>query len=367
MDGIDAFTTEELEQKKAELLEEFHPGHTCTDSLSIRLRTFSSGHLHHVQQCTVCGRQLGGPLSKAKAAELLAGTQALSFDDDIETAHRQVKSQLLGLINRITKEVAKRLDPIGTAMDAEESQKALERKLAAEDAIEKAVEAVGQAYSWRNILPHIVERTQSLADKFKEEPRAFQRFSSEAELKAWLEAWIGADFDVFKEVSGVHLTENVGVKIDYVLKPKQHLIEAGFLPGPVGLEVKFLRQEDSFSSRASRFVWQAVSYTDCRFNLPEGPARLPRVLLFSNMSFEEEYGLLKGVSPSVYENEKAKWTALLELANHANVGNLVMYGGRDNRMGWKIKFAAGTYFSRFRDGSSLHNAQLFNKIRIGNF
>ncbi len=85
------------------------------------------------------------------------------------------------------------------------------------------------------------------------------------------------------------------------------------------------------------------------------------------MSFEDEYSLLKGVAPSVYENEKAKWTALLELANHANVGNLVMYGGRDNRLGWKIKFAAGTYFSRFRSECSLHNAQLFNKIRIGNF
>lgn len=367
MDDIDAFTTEELEQKKLELLEEFHAGHTCSDSLTVRLRTFSTGHLHHVHQCTVCGRQLGGPVSKAKAAEHLAGTQALIFDEAIETAHREIKSQLLSLINRITREIAKRLDPVGTAMDAEELQKTLQRKKVAEDAIEKAVDAVGQVHMWGNILPHIVERTQSLAEKFKEEPRAFQRFTSEAELKAWLENWIGDDFEVFKEVPGVHITENVAVKIDYVLKPKQHLIDAGFLPGPVGLEVKYLRQESSFSSRASRFVWQAVSYTDCQFNLSEGSTRLPRVLLFSNISFEDEYSLLKGVSPSVYENEKAKWTALLELANHANVGNLVMYGGKDNRLGWKIKFAAGTYFSHFRDEYSMHNPQLFNKIRIGNF
>ena len=90
-------------------------------------------------------------------------------------------------------------------------------------------------------------------------------------------------------------------------------------------------------------------------------------MLFSNLSFDDEYSLLKGVAPSVYENEKAKWTALLELANHANVGNLVMYGSRDNRLGWKIKFAAGIYFSRFRSECSLHNSQLFNKMRIGNF
>jgi hypothetical protein len=367
MDDIDAFTTEELEKKKSELLEKFEASHTCSDSLSIRVRKFSSGSLHHVQQCTVCGRQLGGPLGKAKASELLVGIPALTFDDEIETLRRQERGQLLGLINHVSKEIAKRLDPVGTAMDAEEAKKSLKQKQAAEDAIEKAVDAVGKTYLWRHILPHIVERTQSLAAKFKEEPKAFQRFTSEAELKAWLETWIEADFDIFKEVSGVHMTENVGVKIDYVLKPKPHLVDAGFLPIPVGLEVKYLPQEGSFSSRASRFVWQAVSYTDCQFNLPDGPARLSRVLLFSNMSFEDEYSLLKGVSPSVYENEKAKWTALLELANHANVGNLMMYGSRENRLGWKIKFAAGIYFSRFRDECSLHNAQLFNKIRIGNF
>ncbi len=367
MDDIDSLTTEELEQRKLALSEDFYKLHACTDSLDIRRRTFSSGHTHSVHQCIVCGSQTGGPLSKAKAAEQLAGTQPLIFDDTIEPTYRQARSQLLDQINRIAKEVTKRLDPLGSAMDAEEVKKAAQRKKVAEEAIEKAVEAVGQAYIWRDILPVIVKRTQSLADKFKEEPKAFQRFLSETELKVWLETWIGADFEVFTEVPGVHLTENVGVKIDYVLRPRQHLVDAGFLPGPVGLEVKYLRQESGFSSRASRFVWQAVSYTDCQFNLPDGPTRLPRVLLFSNMSFEDEYNLLKGTAPNVYENEKAKWTALLELANHANVGNLVVFGGRGNRLGWKIKFAAGTYFSRFRSEFSLHNAQLFNKIRIGNF
>lgn len=367
MDDIDSLTTEELELRKLALSEDFNTVHACADSLAIRIRTFSSGHTHNVHQCKVCGCQSGGPLGRAKAAELLVGAQSLAFDDTIAPAHHRVRMQLLEQINRITKEVTKRLDPVGSEMDAEEVEKAAHRKQLAEDAIEKAVDAVGQAYAWRDILPIIFKRTQSLADKFKEEPKVFHLFSSEVELKEWLEAWIGADFEVFKEVPGVHLTEKVGVKIDYVLKPKQHLTDAGFLPGPVGLEVKHLRQESSFSSRASRFVWQAVSYTDCEFNLPEGQIRLPRVLLFSNMSFEDEYSLLKGVTPNIYENEKAKWTALLELANHANVGNLVMYGGRDNRLGWKIKFAAGTYFSRFRNECSLRNAQLFNKIRIGNF
>lgn len=367
MDEIDSLSTEDLEQRKLELSKDFEALHACKDSLDIRIRTFSSGYTHNVYQCTVCGVQKGGALSKAKATDQLAGIQPVVFDDDIGPAYLQARRQLLDQITHITKAVIIRIDPVGSAMDEEEVKKAAQRKQVAEEAIEKAVDAVGQAYIGREILPVIIKRVQSLANKFKEEPKAFQRFSSETELKTWLETWISADFEVFTEVPGVHLTENVGVKIDYVLKPKPHLIYAGFLPGPVGLEVKYLRQEDSFSSRASRFVWQAVSYTDCQFNLPDGPTRLPRVLLFSNMSFEEEYDLLKGLAPNVSENEKAKWTALLELANHANVGNLVMYGGRENRLGWKIKFAAGKYFSFIRSKYTLHNAQLFNKIRIGNF
>ena len=220
MDDIDSLTTEELEQRKLALSEDFYTVHACIDSLVIRLRTFSSGHTHNVHQCTVCGCQTGGPLSKAKAAEKLASAQRLEFDNTIEPAYRQARRKLLDQISRITKEVTNRLDPVGSAMDAEDAEKAAQRKQVAEEAIEKAVDAVGQAYIWRDILPIIVKRTQSLADKFKEEPKAFQRFSSEAELKVWLETWIGADFDVFKEVPGVHLTENVGVKIDYVLKPK---------------------------------------------------------------------------------------------------------------------------------------------------
>jgi hypothetical protein len=367
MDDVESLSTEELEENNSRLRESLNAGHVCIESVAIRLRTFNGGHVHHVQQCIVCGCQSGGPLNKAKATEQLAGTPAQAFDDTIEHAYRLTKLNLLNQLTSANKEISKRLDPVGFAMDTDEIQKTAQRKQAAVQALEIAVEAVGQILPWREILPFMVERTPALAAKFKEEAKDFERFTSEAELKVWIEDLIAADFDVFKEVSGVHLTECVEVKIDYVLKPKPHLIDSGFLPGPVGLEVKYLRQEERFSSRASRFVWQAVSYTDCKFNLPDGPARLSRVLLFSNMSFEDEYSLLKGLAPSVYENEKAKWTALLELANHANVGNLMMYGSREKRLGWKIKFAAGVYFSRFGDKCELGNAQLFNKIRIGNF
>ena len=135
MDDIDSLTIEKLEQRKLALSEDFNTVHACIDSLAIRLRTFSSGHIHNVHQCTVCGCQTGGPLSKAKAAEQLAGAQPLVFDDTIEPTHRQVRRQLLEQINRVTKEFPKRLDPVSSAMDAEEVKKAAQRLLKGNRAI----------------------------------------------------------------------------------------------------------------------------------------------------------------------------------------------------------------------------------------
>src|SRR5690606_11550662 len=68
------------------------------------------------------------------------------------------------------------------------------------------------------------------------------RFRSEAELREWIEGWLGQDFDWTSEVPGRHLTEGVPVKIDYILRPKQHLTDAGFKPGPIGMEAKYLNQ-----------------------------------------------------------------------------------------------------------------------------
>jgi hypothetical protein len=186
-------------------------------------------------------------------------------------------------------------------------------------------------------------------------------------LRTWLDDWLHEDFDVWPEVVGKHLTEGSRVKIDYILKPKDHLVRAGFKPGPIGLEVKYLPIEHGFSPKASRFVWQAVSYTDCEFDLAGKPVRLPRVLLFSNISFDGERGLLKGIDHSAFSNDQAKWNALLELANHANVGALEIYGTREHYYGWRIAFATGTYFRRRRNEYTLSDRNLFEKVRIGNF
>lgn len=365
---LDSAALVKLQARKEQLEKEVEHPHDCSQILTLKVRKFRTGHDHHVYQCDVCGQQRGGPLGKAKALEILDGSSADAYDEALWGSYHEARTSIYRQITEINKAIVDAADPVSAEFDAMHTQLHEEERKRVDELIDQAVSGVAKLYSWNHRLAMIVRRIKTHADIFKDpDVKPLNRFRSEQELRAWLNAWIGEDFDFFEEVHGIHLTEQVRVQIDYILKPRQHLVDAGFKPGPIGLEVKYLLQEDKFASRASRFVWQAVSYTDCEFEMPDGRIRLPQVLLFSNMSFEGERMLLKGVEPNASENERAKWTALLELANHANVGCLVIDGPREKRSGWKIKFAAGTYFRRFRDEYSLHNAHLFSKVRIGNF
>ena len=366
MDEISALSIAQLQEKSQELEKAFLEKHLC-DNLEIRVRTFANGHPHHVRQCMMCGRQSGNALGRAQAQTLLHGQAAPAFDTELELVYNKTRHRLVEDLLLVQSTIAMKRDPVGVALAAQESADTARRKLEAAAALDEAIDAFAKVQYWPHLLPTVIERTQTVAERYRPPSRPFERFESEEKLKAWLESWVEEDFELFKEVRGTHLTEQGDVKIDYILQPRQHLLDAGFLKGPVGLEVKYLRQGAGFASKASRFVWQAVSYTDCSFDLPSGPTRLSRVLLFSNISFEQEFALLTGLSHSAYDNAKVKWVALLELANHANVGNLEIYGSRKDRTGWKIKFATGTYFTKYRGECELHNAQLFQKIRIGNF
>lgn len=213
-------------------------------------------------------------------------------------------------------------------------------------------------------MSHLKKRRTDFTDP---PPAESEFFRGEDELKYWLDGWIAKHFDVWREVPGRHLTEGVGVKADYLIAPKPHLTAAGFKPGPIGLEVKYLPLVHGFSPKASHFVWQAVSYTDCEFERGDERVRPKQVLLFSNMSFEHELRQLRFIGDPK-SNDRSKWDALVELANHANVGQLEILGERSMWSGWKISFAGGTYFSfHAKRGYVLHDKNLFEKVRVGNF
>lgn len=344
--------------------------HDCNLSVSLRLRTVDGGGRSLVRQCTICGRQRGGALKKANAP-----ADTPPFDTELEPAfhaqrlaiYRELQAAEAALARLIDPELARQHDEYKASLQADR-EASVAQLVHAGRALDAAVPSL-LTMDWRERLPFVIRHLQvrhsaSLVDP---QPVIFEPFETEVELRSWLDPVIERDFEVVREVRGRHLTEQARVQIDYVLVPRPHLIAEGFKPDPIGLEVKYLPLVHGFSPRASRFIWQAISYTDCEFNLSGQTTRLSRVLLFSNLSFDDEQRQLRGITDSPVANDRAKWNALLELANHANVGSFQISGSRARNEGWRITFAAGVYFSRNRQSLSLRNQHLFDKVRIGNF
>lgn len=343
--------------------------HDCAEHLQLRTRIVANGHAQFVHQCLRCGEQRGGPVGKAQVAALTGGGRPPPFDDGAEERVRAQRRALLAKVSAVDRELLELRSPAYAAQVATERAAAAGAEQRAASAIATAVQELRSlnapypSHRLQFIVSELLKHQEHFAD-----PRAnpATNFQSEDELKQWLDGWLERDFEVWREVRGRHLTEDARVQADYVLAPRAPLVDAGFKPGYFGLEVKYLPLVHGFSPKASRFVWQAVSYTDCSFDLDGKPVRLPRVLLFSNLSFEHELRQLRHLG-SPRSNDRSKWDALVELANHANVGQLEILGDRDSWRGWKISFAGGTYFSQTSNGSRLHNKVLFEKVRIGNF
>ncbi len=343
----------------------------CENYVEIKIRSFGGGK-HYVKQCNACGEQRGGSLKTADALALLDGVSPREFDPSIEE-DRRTKSRMLN------EQVCERLDEasrLKIMLYEEPDLRALqlfereEHELAAArlaENVDSLVEQFGVTHAIRFLVRETVRLKKRAHDEFIQD---VNRFSSEAELKSWFEINFSKDFHIASEVEGRHLAENVPVRIDYVLKARQHLLDVGFDRRPFGVEVKFFRQEDGFTHKTSRGVWQTISYNDCEFNL-EGDRVKPKFsLLFSNLSFEQELQLVNSFGHE-FENDKFEWIGMIHLANHANVGSLNVKGTRDSFRGWGMEFAGGVYFScgiwHGRSTYSKSNENIINKVRIGNF
>jgi hypothetical protein len=364
---IEDMDLEELTAKCDELSAMAAVRHDCQPHLSLRRRTVAGGAIHFVNQCQECGRQVAGPLSKAAALQDLGAAVAPMFDEQIHEDWLSGRRALHSDLSAVSLRIALLTDPEGVQDMLDSQRETVESGERAQLALD-AVAAAVQHFTHAHRMPFIIRYLQVRHPATFGNPNAGAPglFESEPELRQWLDTWLHEDFDVHPEVPGRHVASGTRVQIDYILVPKAPLVAKGFDAAPLGLEAKFLPLE-GFSPRASRFVWQAVSYTDAEFDLNGTAVRPRRVLLFSNMSFELDRGLLKSHDSSGFANDLAKWHALLELANHAGVGNLEIYGTRERRAGWRIAFASGVYFRKTRDEYSLRNARLFEKERIGNF
>jgi hypothetical protein len=334
--------------------------------LDVRQRTFDNGSKHFVQQCTRCGEQRGNPLGRAAASSRLAGRTPLAFDTDLEETFRAHRMALLKQVTALHgQELAVRSPALVAELAAMKAKGERLASLVAQCADQLLLETSPELAADALARKAVTLRSE-LRDAAR---RSTPRFMSEDELKAWLVATLGEDFELFPEVPGRHVATGTRVKIDYVAFPKRHLIDHGFASVHFGIEVKQLDPFDGFSQKAARALWQTVSYTDSEF-FPQGrPNRLKFALLFSNMSFDAERKLLNRTGET-FENDGALWAGLLQLANHANVGTLEIRGNRNAPSGWKIAFSGGTYFGRRANEEPQYrrsDEHTIEKNRIGSF
>lgn len=343
----------------------------CSATLhAVRRRTFANGSHHHVLQCRNCGEQRGSPLRAKDAEARLAGETAQEFDLAIAQTYAEHRGSIVTEFKELQALVTERRGGWAAliAADRAEEHAKMERiqALVAQCAADVAAE-IGEQKTADVLASQAIALRKNLRDALFD---ATPRFTSEAELKTWAVAHLSEDFELHPEVAGRHVAEGVRVIIDYLAYPKPHLLAHGFAPVHFGIEVKYLGQADGFSHKAARGLWQTVSYTDSEFYLDGATIRPKFALLFSNISFESEHQLLNRLGMEL-ENDRALWSGLLQLANHANVGTLEIKGPRDAWKGWKMAFSGGTYFYRNnymgKREYGVSNKRMIEKVRVGNF
>lgn len=338
----------------------------CDLHLEIKIRAFGGGE-HYVRQCNNCGRQKGNALKSADALDELKGHPPRIFDPITEERYNSESKKRIKKLSLLHREKFHLSHGEITSMYLENENKYREAYQALSEDIDSFIDSLGVE---KTLLALYQQVKRIKKKKLEASESRLSMFSSEDELKVWMINLLKNDFHVYKEVTGTHVTEKLKVRIDYVLYPKAHLVKHGFEPAPFGIEVKYLNQEKDFAHKASRGIWQSISYNDCEFSIKDKKFSLKFCLLFTNISFADEIDLLN--LNSDHSDEKyMKWIGMLNVANHAKVGLLNISGTKERVKGWSMHFAGGVYFSCRSDKNEsvykLSNANTINKIRVGNF
>lgn len=176
------------------------------------------------------------------------------------------------------------------------------------------------------------------------------RFNNETELKEYFVQVIKKDFVIYSEVTGKHIDTGIFhgkiVRIDFLLKPKKHLLKCGFISGFIGVEVKHFTGKDGlFRKKACRVFTQAKRYFKSVFILNGETVKPSAVFVFTNLSDQEI--LSKGDRQSV-------WEGMATLASRDGVGECFV-GGVFPLNWWKLCFCGDGYFSYYSDKYKLHN------------
>ncbi len=332
-------------------LEEFD--HECGTFLALRERIVGSGTAY-VNQCTFCGRQIGQSITK-KSIAFTPEPFDLILHEQFEYHH----SRVINLLREVSEESDSR--------DLRNVHEVFEQEL--DEFINAFVEKHnnGEEKAKNGLINSYLTRKsdryyKTLTSKWRDEPQ----------LKQWFMGTFSRWFHIYPEVRGRGYLngKEKNIIIDFVLLAKPELISEGFTTEPMGVEVKYLKTStgDGFTDSASKGIFQALSYaySNSTWDLPNRPnSRLCSVMMLSNLSHKYERDFLNAAPGRI---KHLQWGSFLNLARHANVGEIhYYYSNRERDDMWSLKFAGGTYFTFQGDGKyKLRNINLIGKERIGN-
>lgn len=325
------------------LSEDLH--HDCTKNLKLRARKKGTGTAY-AYQCQFCGEFKGQEVGKKSIS-----TPPPPEDTELREIYGKKVSELFRTEN----------PQFEGAITQISGQKSVREKAAELESI------ILNYCAENNVEPGFlfpIQRERYITNNYQD------RWGNEDELKRWFISEFSKWFEIYPEVSGVGYVdrEKENIRIDFLLKAKQELIDHGFTDQFIGVEVKYLNPVPGkgFHGKSSSGVFQALSYwySGARWSLPDHQnIELATVLMFSNLSFQEERDLVFG---SVDSHYKAVWSSYLSIANHANIGELLIKTQNNKVTYWLMNYNGGRYFTmQANRGFTKGNQNVINKKRIG--
>ena len=226
----DSATLAEIDAEIERLERELTDSRCAHETRLLTKRTFANGSVHFVLQCRRCGEQQGGPVRAKEAQAQLNGAEALPFDVDLQSTYGDWRGDMVQRLTELNCSRHALIDPEAAASSA----------LVDEERDQQKARVAGIVASCRDELRAELGDDESVAGSLANAAiglrrtlrdariAAASRFTSEDELKLWLEAHLADDFDLVREVVGSHLAERTRVQIDYIAYPRPHLVAAGF-------------------------------------------------------------------------------------------------------------------------------------------
>ena len=333
--------------------------HFCEEDnkLDIRFINNKNGGVAYVYQCIICGRRRGRTLKKAVA--LLENRTPIAYDENLSTDLFKRYRRTNNIEYKIKK-----------LLKIELGIKELDISLY-KDNKDEFYNLLSEKYNERELIHYTRNLNDELIKNGIEEFKESYTFEydDENKLKVFFRKYFKTDFFIYPEVEGTHNESGKKVIIDFIIAPRQHLLDQGFEKDFFGVEVKYLNPESDIHSKTSKAFWQTITYNYSTFNIRGERILIPRsTFLFSNLSFKDEQKLFP-INKNI--NSRSAWFAYLELANHAGVGILNIRYYEDKPVGWSFDFAINTYYVKtIKDDKiqyKLYNKDHINKVRVGNF